>query len=178
MASSPIVIAATLASGPIVIAAKCQLSPVMTHLCGYECFTLPFLTVLDLLSTRTTSSWICCDMTTLNLVGEKQLFTTTNRFVREVVGIDTRQPGLQEWSPRSGGRDITPFKRNIDNISYEISRRYPHCWIRNYHPTSTRCRFQVGIAADGYLRGAAIAVSQLAERGTPRFTPTFVSYIF
>eukprot|EP00965_Chrysotila_dentata_P238821 6202742-Pleurochrysis_carterae.AAC.2 len=41
-------------------------------------------------------------------------------------------------------------------------------------PTSTPCRFQVGIATDYHLCGAAITVSQLAGSGTPRFTPTFI----
>eukprot|EP00965_Chrysotila_dentata_P176959 5844525-Pleurochrysis_carterae.AAC.2 len=42
----------------------------------------------------------------------------------------------------------------------------PWCWILSYRPTSTRCRFHVGIDAGCYLRVAAIAVSQLAERKT------------
>eukprot|EP00965_Chrysotila_dentata_P171676 5665708-Pleurochrysis_carterae.AAC.3 len=45
----------------------------------------------------------------------------------------------------------------------------PWCWMLSYRPTSTRSRVQVGIYADCYLRGAAIAVSQLKERETPRF---------
>eukprot|EP00965_Chrysotila_dentata_P254611 6211938-Pleurochrysis_carterae.AAC.1 len=54
----------------------------------------------------------------------------------------------------------------------------PRCWILSYRPTSNRCRFQIGIAPDCHLRGAAIAVSQLAERGTPRCTPIFILFIF
>eukprot|EP00965_Chrysotila_dentata_P262789 6214674-Pleurochrysis_carterae.AAC.7 len=37
--------------------------------------------------------------------------------------------------------------------------------------------FQVGIADDCYLRGAVIAVSQLAERGTPRFSDIHAHYL-
>eukprot|EP00965_Chrysotila_dentata_P141931 4691537-Pleurochrysis_carterae.AAC.8 len=96
-----------------------------------------------------------------------------DRFVREAVGIETRQPGLQEWSPRRGGRDIIPCIGNIDDISYVISGRYPPDvgYLVSYRSTSTRCTFQVRMAADCYPRGAAIAVSQLAERGTSRFAP-------
>eukprot|EP00965_Chrysotila_dentata_P102558 3385835-Pleurochrysis_carterae.AAC.1 len=54
----------------------------------------------------------------------------------------------------------------------------PPCWIRSYCPTSTRCRFQVGIGADCYLRGAVIVVSQLAQRETRRFTLTFIIILF
>eukprot|EP00965_Chrysotila_dentata_P199283 6179288-Pleurochrysis_carterae.AAC.1 len=66
----------------------------------------------------------------------------------------------------------------IENISHGIYCRCPRCWILDYRPTSTRSGFQVGIPADCYLRGAAIAVSQVAKRGTLRFTLTFIPYIF
>eukprot|EP00965_Chrysotila_dentata_P150048 4956051-Pleurochrysis_carterae.AAC.1 len=39
-------------------------------------------------------------------------------------------------------------------------------------------RFQVGIYDGCYFMGEAIAVSQLAGRGIPRFIPIPISYIF
>eukprot|EP00965_Chrysotila_dentata_P258407 6213208-Pleurochrysis_carterae.AAC.1 len=47
--------------------------------------------------------------------------------LREVVGIETRQPGLQEWSPRRGGRgdDLRVVVGIILHISMIIFRPTP-----------------------------------------------------
>eukprot|EP00965_Chrysotila_dentata_P039075 1299488-Pleurochrysis_carterae.AAC.1 len=95
-----------------------------------------------------------------------------DRELREVVGAETRQPRLREWSPRRGGRGddlqiLHPsFLWDIRSIPLDAG------YLAIAH------EYWRGIYANCYLHGVAIAVSQLAGRGTPRFIPILGLYIF
>eukprot|EP00965_Chrysotila_dentata_P188247 6172616-Pleurochrysis_carterae.AAC.1 len=105
-----------------------------------------------------------------------------DRELREVVGIEARQPYIAP--PRSSHSDylFVGDARGALHPSQDVGLigpgTIPHDAGYLAIALRVRSRFQVGIYVDCYLVGETIAVSQIAGRRIPRFIPLPILYIF